>query len=289
MLTRYALACGAVLLAATQIAAAEGSPDICKPAVALVRLADLPEASGLAVSRSTAGRLWSHNDSGPPVLIALDVNGKNAGRLSLSGARVEDWEALAVGPCGNRSCLYIGDIGDNSGKRPHITVYRIAEPSQPGGSATAEALQASYPDGPHDAESLLVAPDGSLLVVTKGDTGPVAVYRFPRAARPGSVSKLERVGKALDEKPGENARITDGAISSDGRWVVLRTKTALTFYPGADFLRGDFGGAKRVDLKSVGEPQGEAIAFGEGDTVYLAGEGGGKNQGGTLAVLSCRP
>ena len=289
MLSRYALACGAALLIAPGAAVAQGSPSTCTPASSMVRLADLPEASGLAVSRSTAGRLWSHNDSGPPVLIAFDVNGKPAGRLSLSGARVEDWEALAAGPCGDRSCLYVGDIGDNGGKRPHITVYRIPEPPQPGTAVAAEALQASYPDGAQDAEALLVAPDGSLLVVTKGDAGPVAVYRFPRAAQPGAVSKLERVGKALDEKPGANARITDGAISRDGKWVVLRSKTALTFYPGADFLRGDFGGARRVDLKAVGEPQGEAVAFGAGDTVYVAGEGGGKKQPGTLLALSCRP
>ena len=46
--------------------------------------------------------------------------------------------------------------------------------------------------------------------------------------------------------------------------------------------------ARRVDLKSVGEPQGEAVAFGPSSTtVYVAGEGGGKSQPGTLAVLSC--
>jgi hypothetical protein len=289
MVSRYALAVSAALLMTTGTAAAQGSPGTCKQAGSMVRLADLSEASGLAMSRSAAGRLWSHNDSGPPTLFAFDKDGQPAGKLTLTGARVEDWEALAVGPCGNRSCLYVGDIGDNEGKRPHITVYRVPEPAQAVGSARAEALQATYPDGAHDAETLLVAPDGGLFVVTKGDTGPIAVYRFPRNAQPGTASKLEPVGKAIAEKAGENARVTDGAISSDGRWVVLRTKTALTFFPGADFMRGDFGGARRVDLKSIGEPQGEGIAFGAGDTVYVAGEGGGKKQPGTLAVLSCRP
>jgi hypothetical protein len=288
MLSRYALAFCATLLTTTGTAAAQGA-GICKQAGGVVRLPDLSEASGLAMSRSAAGRLWSHNDSGPPTLLAFDKDGKPAGRLTLTGARVEDWEALASGPCGNGSCLYVGDIGDNEARRKHITVYRVPEPAQAGGSARAEALQASYPDGAHDAEALLVAPDGGLFVVTKGDKGSIAVYRFPRTAQPGTMSKLEPVGKAITEKAGEDARITDGAISSDGRWVVLRTKTALTFYPGADFMRGDFRGAKQVDLKPVGEPQGEGIAFGAGDTVYIAGEGGGKKQPGTLAVLSCRP
>ena len=45
--------------------------------------------------------------------------------------------------------------------------------------------------------------------------------------------------------------------------------------------------ARRMDLKSLGEPQGEAVAFGPSDTVYIAGEGGGRSQPGTLAALSC--
>ena len=69
--------------------------------------------------------------------------------------------------------------------------------------------------------------------------------------------------------------------------VVLRTRTALVFYRAAAFLKGDFNEARRVDLKSIGEPQGEAVAFGPSNTVYLAGEGGGKTLPGTLAVLSC--
>ena len=44
-------------------------PANCQPAGTMMRLAGLSEASGLAVSRSTPGRLWSHNDSGKPVTI----------------------------------------------------------------------------------------------------------------------------------------------------------------------------------------------------------------------------
>jgi hypothetical protein len=40
----------------------------CKAAGTLVRVAELPEGSGLAASQRTPGRLWSHNDSGDPVV-----------------------------------------------------------------------------------------------------------------------------------------------------------------------------------------------------------------------------
>ena len=76
-----------------------GGTPRCQPAGAVSRLPDLPEASGVAASRSVPGRLWAHNDSGPPVVVALNDRGTVTGRLRLSGAKVEDWEAIAVGPC----------------------------------------------------------------------------------------------------------------------------------------------------------------------------------------------
>jgi hypothetical protein len=252
-----------------------------------VALAGLSEASGIAIG--SANRLWMHNDSGAPVLYAVDVNGKAAGRITLSGASVEDWEAIASGTCGTASCLFVGDIGDNNASRPRITIYRVAEPSASTGSVKAEAFHAAYPDGPHDAEALLVSPDGTLFVVTKGETGPVAVYKFPRELQAGSTMKLERVGKALAEKAKGNSRVTDGAFSPDGRWVALRTNDTLTFYDGGAFARGDFKESHRMSLSALKEPQGEAVAFGRGNTVYLGGEGGGKKQPGTLAALSCQP
>ena len=58
-------------------------------------------------------------------------------------------------------------------------MYRIAEPTDAAGSATVtDVFHATFPDGAHDAEALLLAPDGRLHVVTKGDTGVVALYRF---------------------------------------------------------------------------------------------------------------
>ena len=255
-----------------------------------MQLAGLTEASGLAVSRATPGRLWSHNDSGKPVLVSFDSKGSVTGQLSISGARVEDWEAIATAPCGSGSCLFIADIGDNAAKRPEITIYRVPEPAQPRGSAQVDAvIRASYPDGAHDAEALLASPDGTLYIVTKGDTGQVGVYRVPRDVGGNGALRLEAVGGPLSKgTPAANARITDGAISPDGEWVVLRTKGALIFYRAADFLKGNFRETRRVDLTSLGEPQGEGVAFGPSNTVYVAGEGGGKAQPGTLAVLSCR-
>ncbi len=284
-----AIATVAMLLSTVAVTAESSQGSICKPAGNLARLAELPEASGVAISTAAKDRLWLLNDSGAAVLLAVDPAGKATGRVGITGARVEDWEALASGPCGKGSCLYIGDIGDNDASRPQVTIYRIPQPEPSTSSARAEAFHAKYPDGAHDAEALLVGPDGSVFIVTKGDTGPVAVYRFPRQLQSGGPMTLERVGGPIDSKPGGKDRITDGAFSADGRWVVLRTNHALTFYPAADFVKGQFRESHRVDLTSLKEPQGEAVVFGSGGTIYLAGEGGGKKQPGTLGALSCAP
>jgi hypothetical protein len=160
---------------------------------------DVHESSGVAVSRQHAGTFWTHNDSGEPY-------------------------------------IYIADIGDNDAKRPLITVYRVPEPT-PGEAQTrpAEALQASYPDGAHDAEALFVH-NGQMYILTKGETGPVALYRFPSSTQPGQTVRLERVREFAGDDVKRKERITGADASPDGRWIAVRTLRDLSLYPTADFL-----------------------------------------------------
>ena len=246
----------------------------------------LPEASGVAVSRRSPGRLWAHNDSGD-VLVALDTRGTVTGRVRVSGVKVDDWEAVAVGACPGGSCIYIADIGDNEAERKRVTIHRVPEPSNEDSVAVKETFHATYPDGAHDAEALLVAPDGGLFIVTKGETDAVGLYRFPRELRPGATHPLERVGKPRAGKASETERITDGTVSPDGTWVVLRTKQGFAFHRAADLFAGNWTDAGRVDLKAIGEAQGEGVAIAADGTVYLTGEGGGKAQPGTFAKYTC--
>jgi hypothetical protein len=254
----------------------------------LVRVPDLPEGSGVAASRRTPGRFWTHNDSGQGGLVAVNERGAVTGRVQLPGIAIDDWEAIAVGPCPGGSCVYIGDIGDNEAERRRITIYRLPEPEASGRGAAAEVFHATYPDGAQDAETLLVTPKGGILVVTKGETGPVALYRFPTELKPGSTVKLERVGKPRDGgKASPDDRITDGAVSPNGARVVLRTAGALVFYSASDLLAGTWREQGRFSLAALGEPQGEGVTFADDSTLYVVGEGGGKSQGGTFARLTC--
>jgi len=77
--------------AITSMAAAPAVPQsTCQPAGSVMRLAGLPEASGLAASQANPGRLWAHNDSGKPEIFSLDANGSILGRVAVLGALVED-------------------------------------------------------------------------------------------------------------------------------------------------------------------------------------------------------
>src|ERR671919_653887 len=78
----------------------------CQVSGPLARLDGLSEASGVAASRRTPGVFWAHNDSGDPVLFALDRHGAVKGRVRATGASVDDWEDMAVGPCPPGSCVY---------------------------------------------------------------------------------------------------------------------------------------------------------------------------------------
>ncbi len=136
---------------AVAIAAGEAG---CAPDGAPVPLGDeLRESSGVAASRAHAGIAWTHNDSGDPVLFAVDARGRTAGRVSVTGATVEDWEDISIAPCpGGGDCLYVADIGDNDAARGTVTVWRVPEPA-PGDARTAPAtaIRLRYPDGAHDA------------------------------------------------------------------------------------------------------------------------------------------
>jgi hypothetical protein len=261
----------------------------CRAAGTLLRLDGLPEASGVAASRRTPGLFWAHNDSGGPVIFAIDAGGAVKGRVRVTDASVDDWEDIAVGPCAEGSCLYIADTGDNGGEREQITVYRVSEPA-PGESATApaRAFHAAYPDGAHDAEALFVAGD-DLFIVTKGDPGPVAVYRFPRPLASARRMTLEPAGEPFARDDVKRTdRPTGADVSPDGRWVAVRTTGRVSFYRTTDLTAGRWREAFRTDVSDLGEPRGEGITFASNGEIVLVGESAGRLRGaGSFVRLRC--
>lgn len=235
----------------------------------------VPEASGIA---QADGALWTHNDSDAAVLYRLDGAGR-ATPVAVAGANVGDWEDLASAPCLDGTCLYIADVGDNRASREHITIYTVPVPA-PGSTSTkpASAIHVRYPDGPHDAEALLVTGRAGMFIITKDV--PSRVYSMAAAQNPGQAGTLAFV-RTLNEK----VRITGAAASPDGRRVALRSNSRLLIYTLDDFVKG--GSPIRVDLTGFKEPQGEGVAFGHAGELYLVSEGGGKHAAGVLTRVHC--
>ncbi len=260
----------------------------CSEGATLARLPDVNEASGLVVSRRNAGILWTHNDSGAPILYTVGIDGNLRARVQVQGVQIDDWEDIAAGPCPQGSCLYIADIGDNRRERLQVAVYRVPEPTmEETVTRPAEVFYATYPDQPQDAEAFFVNGSGTMFIVTKGEGSPISVYRFPSSPAAGSTVRLEHV-ITLSSKVEKPQRITDADISWDGRWVVLRTLDLLEFYRASDLLNGKASDPLTFDLSPLHEPQGEGVALAKDGTVYLASEGRDAIRGGTLSRLSCK-
>jgi len=247
-------------------------------ALATIAVPELTELSGMAASHAHPGIFWAHNDSGDtPRVFAFDVNGEPRGTFRLAGAQAEDWEGMAVGPGPEPGAtyLYLGDIGDNFGRRPNVRVYRVREPSPgtPGEVAIpgVEAFTLRYPAGEaHNAEAMMVDPrTGDVFIVTKSETGPAQVYR---AAAPltAAVADMERVAELWLDGPA-----TGADISPDGSKIVIRTYTHAYLWeraPGTSIAEALQREPVQFELEF--EPQGEAIAFSiEGESVLTASEG----------------
>jgi hypothetical protein len=218
---------------------------------------EIDESSGVVVRGE---RLYTVNDSGDgPHVYAVDRrSGETVAVTTYDDEDPVDVEALAAGRGGT---LWVGDIGDNSRARGSVTVHRLV-PRE--GMVEAASFDLTYPDGPHDAETLLVHPrTGRLLVVTKRPVIGGTVYRAPATLSEGDVHRLQPVASV----PG---MVTDGTFVAGGRRVLLRTygSAALYTYPGFEQL---------TDIELPEQEQGEGIAVGEDGTVYLTTEGAGSD------------
>ena len=249
----------------------------------------LTEISGIHVGVRNPGIWWVHNDSGDTARVfALDATGAVRGTYSLTGATAVDWEDIAVvaGPSAGSGSIYAADIGDNALARTEIQLYRVAEPAVPAtGPAVTEALSGvetlhlTYPDGPHDAETLMVDPDtGDVIVITKllfG--GTVGVYRAAGPLADGSTTELTKVADLAYPSGLANA-VTGGDVAADGSAVVIRTYGAVRVYnrPKGGTLWHAFDAAP-CNAPLPSELQGEAVTFNPGATsIATVSEGAGQ-------------
>lgn len=230
------------------------------------RLADLElvELSGLA---QLPTGLWAHNDSGDEArLFRLDERGRTIAVVRLADVTATDWEDLSG--VGTDDELFVGDIGDNAGDRSEVTVHQVTLPDpEVTGEATlpAEAVTTitlRYPDGPRDAEALIVDPvTRDLVIVHKRFGGAAEVYRATEADWQDGEAELFRDG-IVDLGSSPLDAVTAADVTVDGQVVLVRTYGAVLAFPrrpeqslGAALVENP-----PCDAASAIEVQGEAIA-----------------------------
>jgi len=288
----------AVVVLPPPAARAGEASDVCSrfaevEAVGTVADPELEEISGIATSRRHEGVLWAEEDSGnDAALHALSQQGERLGTYAIDGAEAVDWEDLAIGPGTDpaQPAIYVGDIGDNGADRSTTTIYRVAEPDAPPSAAGGtlpllDRTEVAYPDGPVDAESLLVDPDsGDVVIITKALLGPSQVLRVPAGALGAEATVEAEVVGELEVPPdlalGEGlpgTAVTSADVAPDGSFVLVRTYQALLAYPrSADQPVAEALAGEGCSAPVAQETQGEAVAVTPlGDAYLTIGEQAG--------------
>ena len=199
------------------------------------------EASGIAASGRVDDVYWVHNDSGDSARVfAIGGDGRDLGEYDLADATAVDWEDIDVGPgpAPGVSYIYVGDIGDNAQNRPSVVVYRVREPlvnpdapaPPPQTLSGVDALTFTYPDGPHDAEALIVDPvRGDIYIVTKDlIAGRAQVFRAPPNLEGGTTTMLTQVATL---SLGPLRGVTGGDVTRTGDVAALRTYFSVVLFP----------------------------------------------------------
>jgi hypothetical protein len=253
----------------------------------------IDESSGLA-SSSTGALVYTHNDSGDEArFFAVALDGATRTTYVLPGVQARDWEDMARGPDEQgRSSLWFGDIGDNGAARDHgVLVHRIAEPEPSDREQVTTrppvSFRLRYPDGPGDAEALLVHPQtGRLYVVRKPLAGAAPVYVAPESLDADRPNLLQLAAEARVAATGTaggpgigslaNLLVTAGDIAPDGSRVALRTYTDLYEWTvQGDDVAAAFAGEPTVTPLPPTE-QGEGLAYApDGRSVLVSSEGAG--------------
>jgi hypothetical protein len=259
-----------------------------------VRVGEVPvalgELSGLVASARHEGIFWAHNDSGNALeLFALRQSGEVVARFPLVGVTAPDVEDVALGPCvadAARTCVLLGDIGDNARARAFVQLLEVEEPLELlDGPLAARAYRFRYPGGPRDAEALLVDPStGGPHVVSKTWDHLGDLYRLDGLVEG---AEVEAVHLGAFAPTRGTDRFTTGADAwPGGGRVLLRT------YSRVWEVRGEPGstlqallGAPVVEVTSAPQPQSEAVAYVSSGRAYVLGTEG---EGEGLFRVDCR-
>jgi len=190
----------------------------------------IDESSGVVAAVHRPGVYFTHNDAGGSAeLYAFDTTGVHIETHSVTGGGFRDWEDIASGPCPSGvdadTCIYIGDVGDNSESREEVDIWVVAEPEAGASAPVVASWRLRYPVDAHDCEAIVVHPcTGRVYLLTKEREGEPVVFRVPATPTgPDAAVDVELVATFSRTWFGDSGLLTSADWSVGGDRLVVRT------------------------------------------------------------------
>jgi hypothetical protein len=218
--------------------------------------------------------IWMINDSGnKSEVFGVSQAGKIESVVKVN-AKNHDWEDLTSDDAGN---LYIGDFGNNSGKRKKLHILKISNQDLLNKSKVAvEKITFEYPKLPnekkknsYDAEGFFYYKDFFYIFTKsrqKKKLGKTLLFRVPNKIGKNKAEFISEYSFCNDI----DCRITAADISKNGEKVVLLTHKSVIVLKG--FKNDDFfsGTVNEIPLNHISQKEG--ICFKDETTVFITDE-----------------
>ena len=229
------------------------------------------ETSGLIYFDNS---FWSINDSGNSnVLFRIDTKtGDAIQSINVTNAKNFDWEELSQ----DENYVYIGDIGDNHGKRPEKQIYRLNKSDikiKGIDSAKADIISFTYPQVngqtiQYNAEAML-ALNGTIHIFTKD---LFESLHFTISAKPET-----SIAKYID-KFTTNGMVTGASIDKVSKSIVLvgymgfgdRLLWKFSNFSGNNFFKGKVQSYSLGNITTTGQV--EAVCGNENGEIFFSNE-----------------
>jgi hypothetical protein len=239
--------------------------------VAAITNADVSNASGMGASRSYPGMLWienDHNPSGNNDVYLFDTIGTERANFSVTGATDRDWTDMSIGPGpdSGTTYFYLADIGNSNAVNEDSYIFRFPEPSTPldpnqeisGATAPVDKISFIYPNGPRDAETILVDPQSKdIYIFDKYSLANVYYLPYPQ-----STDTVITAQEIIANMPFDGA-IRSGGIAPNRSEIIVKSYTSIyrfTINAGQSILSALTMNTP-VSIPYLGEYQGEAMCY----------------------------
>ncbi|MDE5421826.1 hypothetical protein L3073_06375 [Ancylomarina sp. DW003] len=215
---------------------------------------------------------WVINDSHClPELLAYNMQGKLQNTIHISNAKNIDWEDLAE----DENYIYIGDFGNNKGKRKDLRVLRVLKSDMNNKEVAVDSINFAWADQQNfekrnmkhnfDCEAFFAYGD-SLYFFTKNWANK-KTRLYSMSNQPGNYQLKPIAEFNVD------FMVTGADMTPDGKTVALvgykNYRTYMMLFTNIESDNFFSANALRLDLESLGGAQTEGVVFTDKNELYI--------------------